>query len=143
MPNKGFTVIEIILIIGILAIIFGLGFPIVFDFYKNYQFKTEQDQFISFLEIARNLSMTNLNQSQHGVFQNNDNFIIFEGNSFATRNQSQDQIFPRSKAVSVSGPSEIIFNVISGQATSSLYIFTNGKTSSNVYVNKEGQIDWQ
>jgi len=143
MFNKGFTVIEIILIVGILAIIFGMGFPIAFDFYKNYQFQAEQDQFISLLEIARNLSMTNLNQSPHGVFQNNDNFIVFEGNSFATRNQSQDQIFPRSKSVSISGPSEIIFNIISGQATSSAYILNNGKISSNVYVNKEGQINWQ
>lgn len=142
MFNKGFTVIEIILIIGILVIIFSMSFPIAFDFYKNYQFQAEQDQFISLLEIARNLSMANLNQSPHGVFQDNDNFIIFEGNSFATRNQSQDQIFPRSKAISVSGPNEITFNAISGQAISSAYIFNNGKTSSNVYVNKEGQINW-
>ena len=130
------------LIIGILGIIFAMGLPITFDFYKNYQLQSEQNKFISFLEIARNSAMTNFNQSSHGVYWDNDNFIIFEGSNFASRDQGQDQNFPRAKMISVSGPSEITFNALSGQATSSAFVFNNGGKYSNVYVNQEGQINW-
>lgn len=143
MPNKGFTIIEITLFIGILVIVFALGIPVTFDFYRDYQLQAEQDKFISLLEMARNSAMTNLNQSPHGLYRDNDNFFIFEGSSFAARNQSQDQDFPRTKMISISGPNEIVFNSLSGQVTSSVFSFTNGKRSSNIYVNQEGQINWQ
>lgn len=142
MPKKGFTILEIMLIIGILVIIFSLGLPITFDFYKNYQLQAEGDKFISLLEMTRNSSMVNLNQFPHGIYWDNDNFIIFEGSSFATRNQSQDQNFPRAKTISISGPNEIIFNSLSGQITSSTFVFNNGDKSFNIYVNQEGQINW-
>jgi len=87
--------------------------------------------------------MINLNQLPHGIYRDNDNFVIFEGNSFAARNQSQDQNFPRAKTISVAGPNEIIFNSLSGQADSSAFVFNNGIKSFNIYVNQEGQINWQ
>ena len=142
MFQKGFTILELMLVIGVLVIIVSLGFPIAFDFYKNYQLQAERDRFISLLETTRNSSMINLNQASHGVHWDNDNFITFEGSSFATRNQSQDQNFPRAKTISVAGPNEIIFNSLSGQADSSIFVFNNGVKSFNVYVNQEGQINW-
>lgn len=143
MSTKGFTILELMLIIGILVVILSLGLPITFDFYKNYQLQAEGEKFISLLETTRNSSMINLNQLPHGVYRDNDNFVIFEGNNFAARNQSQDQNFPRAKIISVAGPDEIIFNPLSGQAISSAFIFNNGTKSFNVYVNQEGQINWQ
>lgn len=143
MSQKGFTILELMLVVGMLIVIFSLGFPIAFDFYKNYQLRAEGDKFISLLETTRNSSMINLNQLPHGIYRDNDNFIIFEGNSFAARNQSQDQNFPRAKTISVAGPNEIIFNSLSGQADSSAFVFNNGIKSFNVYVNQEGQINWQ
>ncbi len=142
MTKKGFTMIELMLIVGILVIIFSMGAPITFEFYQNYQLQSEENKFISFLETARNASMTNLNQLPHGVYRDDDNYIIFEGNSFAARNQIQDQNFPRAKTISVSGPSEIIFDSLSGQTVSSVFVFNNGIKSFNVYVNQEGQINW-
>lgn len=143
MSQKGFTILELMLVVGMLIVIFSLGFPIAFDFYKNYQLRAEGDKFISLLETTRNSSMINLNQLPHGIYRDNDNFIIFEGNSFAARNQSQDQNFPRAKTISVAGPNEIIFNSLSGQADSSAFVFNNGIKSFNIYVNQEGQINWQ
>ena len=37
MTKKGFTMIELMLIVGILVIIFSMGAPITFEFYQNYQ----------------------------------------------------------------------------------------------------------
>ena len=143
MFQKGFTILELMLVVGMLIVIFSLGFPIAFDFYKNYQLRAEGDKFISLLETTRNSSMINLGQLPHGIYRDNDNFITFEGSSFATRNQSQDQNFPRAKTISVAGPNEIIFNSLSGQTDSSAFVFNNGIKYFNVYVNQEGQINWQ
>ena len=142
MPQKGFTIIELMLVIGISVIIFSIGLPVAFEFHQNYQLQAEGDKFISLLKTTRNSSMVNLNQFPHGVYRDNDNFITFEGNSFAARNQSQDQNFPRAKTISVSGPNEVIFSSLSGQTASSIFIFNNGAKFFNVYVNQEGQINW-
>ena len=85
--------------------------------------------------------MTNLNQLPHGVYRDDDNYIIFEGNSLPRETKFRTKT-SRTKTISVSGPSEIIFDSLSGQTVSSVFVFNNGIKSFNVYVNKEGQINW-
>ena len=138
--NKGLTLIEILLAIGILGVIFGIGLPIGWDFYINCNFDSEVGTFISLLERARNSAMVNFNEASHGVWVDTDQLILFQGLSYAARDISQDRTFPRSASVIVSGPSEIVFSALSGQAASSTYNFSNATKNINIYVNSEGTI---
>ena len=140
--GRGFTIFEILIGMGILAVIFAIGLPISWNFYINYQFDSEVDTFVSVLEQARNSAMVNRNESPHGVYADANQFVIFQGVNYTGRDVSQDKIFPRSGNVNLNGPSEIVFSALSGQVSSTTYSFSRAQRSSNVYVNSEGAISF-
>ena len=58
----GFTLIEMVIFMGIAAIIFSIGLPVSWNFYLDYQLIYEQRTLNSLLGYARNLSMVNVNE---------------------------------------------------------------------------------
>src|SRR5438105_2008049 len=76
--TAGFTLIEIIIAIAILAIILTLGLFISFDFYKSYAFRSEKNIIVSVLQKARGQALNNINQARHGVSFQSGQYIIFE-----------------------------------------------------------------
>jgi len=146
MKLNGFTFLEVLITMGILGIIFAIGLPVGLDFYQRYQFDSEASLFISLLESTRNSAMVNLNESSHGVYIDTDDFVIFQGASYAARDTSQDQNFPRSGSMSVSpccgGLAEIVFSALSGQTASSTFTISHLQKSININVNAEGTISY-
>jgi Tfp pilus assembly protein FimT len=138
----GFTLIEVILTAGIMAVLLAVGLPVSLDFYNQYQFDSELDTLISVLESARNLAMINYNESAHGVYIGANNFIIFQGPSFASRNPAQDKNFPRNSVISITGASEVVFSALSGQTASTTFTVANAQRSVNINVNSEGTINY-
>ena len=138
--SAGFTIVEILISLTLLAAIFGLGFPVTWSFYGTYQFDSEAKVLVSVLEQARNSAMINRNQSAHGVFINDDQMTVFQGASYASRNTAMDKIFPRNSLIAISGPSEIVFSALSGQVSSSTYTVSYQHRSANIQANSYGTI---
>jgi len=136
----GFTFLEIILVVAILTVVFGLGIPILYQFYTRYQLDSEYQLLHSLLAQARNSAMINRNESSHGFFMDSNNFMVFQGSSYASRSASEDRIFPRSGAISVNGPAELVFSSLAGATASSTFILNNAYSQKTVYVNSEGLI---
>ena len=137
---SGFTAIEITIVVAILAALFSIGIPTGMDFYYTYQFDSEIDTFISVLEQSRNYSMINRYESSYGVYISSNDFVIFKGVGYALRDASQDKVFPRNSFINISGPQEIIFSPLSGEAASSTFSFSLNQKNFNVYVNSQGTI---
>ncbi|TSC81608.1 MAG: hypothetical protein G01um101419_788 [Parcubacteria group bacterium Gr01-1014_19] len=125
---------------GILVVLLGAGAPVAYNFYYQAQFESEYSLLFSILQQARNLAMINRNESAHGVYLESETFIVFQGSSFAARTASQDREFPRSTQVTISGPSEIVFAVLSGETASTTFSFSNSNYSRDIFVNTEGLI---
>ena len=140
--GRGFTIFEILIGMGILAVIFAIGLPISWNFYTNYQFDSEVGVFVSVLEQARNSAMVNRNESPHGVYAAPNQFVIFQGPSYAGRDIFQDRIFTRDGNININGPAELVFASLSGQTASTTYVFSRGQRSANVYINSEGTISF-
>jgi Tfp pilus assembly protein FimT len=141
--NFGFTLFEILVVMGILIILISLGLFISNDFYKGYNLRLERNTVVSILQKARNQSMSNIGQLNHGVYVSGDSFTIFQGPSYAARNISLDQIISSSPSITHSGINEIIFSQLSGQSSASGTItLNNGISSITIDVNYEGAISW-
>ncbi len=143
--KKGFTFIEIIMVVAILMMLAGLGFVFGIDFYKTYSIDTERNIVSSILQKARSRAQNNFNQSPHGVYFQSDNYyVIFQGNSFVARNVAYDQLVPKNQTISVSGISEIIFEQLSGDSSvAGDVILNNSRRISIISINNEGGINWQ
>lgn len=150
MPNpaakikmSGLTLIEVIISIGLLLIISGLGLTVGFDFYKTFALDSEQAVLISVLRAARNSSINNLNQTPQGIFIGSNNYTLFQGNSYATRDQQFDQKFTIAPSLSLSGLTEVVFAQLSGNSSQSGTITLNATGNARtITINSAGGINW-
>ena len=137
---RGFTVFEILIVMGIFTIMVGIAAPTQLGFYLNYQFDSETDLLTALLHQARNLSMVNYNEASHGLYVLSDQFVVFEGDSYAARVQANDKKYPRNTDVAVSGATEIVFTSLSGATASTTFNLNDTRKSRDIFVNPEGLI---
>ncbi len=136
----GLTLIEVLIVVGIIVVLLGAGAPVAYNFYYQAQFEAEYNLLFSILQQARNLAMANRNESAHGVYLESETFIVFQGSSFAARTASQDREFPRANSVTITGASEIVFTALGGETSSTTFSVSDSAHSRDLFVNSEGLI---
>lgn len=139
--SEGVTLIEIIVVVAIAGILLGAGIPLTWDFYMQSELRAERSNAVAYLRAARTRAMSNKGETAHGVAAAGDNFVIFEGPSYAGRNVSRDQLFPRSPGIIATGTTEVVFAQLSGRAASSTMLFASSSGGAAVRVNSEGLIE--
>ncbi|MEK7195319.1 MAG: hypothetical protein AAB655_01345, partial [Patescibacteria group bacterium] len=82
--------IEILVVMAIVTVLAGLGLWIGMDSFRGYSYRSERNRFISSLQKARLESMTNINESKHGVRVESDKYVIFEGDSYDSNPDSYE-----------------------------------------------------
>lgn len=151
--NGGFTLIEALVVMGILSMLGGLGLFLNLDTYRSLMFRSERDTLISAILKARSQSMNNMcigtgctDGKAHGVYVTKGKYVIFQGQSYATRDTSVDEaIYAQNDTVGFSSPSyEVVFAQLSGSVTTPLDIgFNDGAVHySTTSINTEGRVSW-
>ncbi len=145
----GFTLIEVLIAMVILAVIFSLGLFISFDFYKSYSARQERDVVISILQKARSQAMDNIDQSRHGVhFASPLQYVLFECNpatactSYTGADTSKNISIAPAYGVSITG-TDVVFDQLTGNCDNpaTITVTANGKTQT-ISINSQGRIDW-
>ncbi|MCX6743663.1 MAG: prepilin-type N-terminal cleavage/methylation domain-containing protein [Candidatus Parcubacteria bacterium] len=83
--NRGFSLIELIVVIGIIAILAIFLLPVSLNYYQREVLKKTEDQLVWLLKEARDNAINQKNGSYFGLYIANDNFIIFQGQSYSQR----------------------------------------------------------
>lgn len=168
--QPGFSLMEIVVVMGMLAMIAAMTAVVNIDTYRGYLFRSERNLTVTVLYKARSQSVSNLcmgifctDGRAHGVHFKLDadnnllGYVIFQCPAgptpciYISRDAydiAVDESVQTSGNVQFSGPEEIIFGQLSGQAVSNP-AETWGITLSNatghygaISVNSEGQVDW-
>lgn len=80
--NKGFTLMELIMVIVIFTIIMSVSFYFFSGFGKKEALEKDVAGLTSFLRDARLLAVASKNASAFGIHLQNDKAVLFEGNSY-------------------------------------------------------------
>ena len=141
--SRAFTILEMLVVFGIFAVIFAVTLPFTIETYRHHILSSETKNIVSVLRRAQGYSLTNSLESSFGVSLQGTQSVIFRGVNYANRIQSYDEIYPISGTVTVTGPSEIIFEQVSGRPNTSatITLVSEAKTQT-VTVNAQGVIDW-
>jgi len=141
--GAGFTIIEVVIVFAIFGMLLAIGLPIGLDAYRNYLLTSEVRNLLSILRRAENQAFANNRASPHGLSIQTDRFVLFQGSSYALRNQDFDEEYLKSGTVTTSGTAEIVFAQISGKPNASAtIILSNGLRSQTITINDEGTINW-
>lgn len=111
---KGFTLIEILITIFLIAILASFFVSVGLNFYKSQQLDTQTQAIIQTLRRAQSKAMSVEMDSSFGVYLTSDNYTLFKGDSYATRDIQYDEVFDLPQIIKISGLSEIVFLKVEG-----------------------------
>lgn len=146
--QKGLTLIEIMVVIGIFAMIASLGLFMDLSFLKSDILNSEQNIIVSTLEKARSRSMNNIYSVPHGFCYISPNYVIFRDGpgTRCVAGVSTNELVGANVGIadnpSTTFPGVIIFSQLAGTTTASSIHITDGVNSKDITINHEGRIDW-
>ena len=146
-PDAGFSILEILIVIGLAGLIAAGAFAVSLGAYQRYAFSAERDLLVSLLQRARSQALANINESAHGLVIENDSFIAYEDTDESGDFDAGEETLsvPRSSAVAASGDLEFLFAQLSGEALSAGTLTLTGPRSAVdeavVQVEDNGRID--
>ncbi len=141
--GAGFTLIEVLVVIGLLGLVASLGSAIGFDTLGRSATREERDTLVSLLWSARTRALANMHESAQGVHIDGGQYVLFEGPSYDI-SDPDNQMIPRNPAVTISGGPDIIFTQLSGGVSAGTGTLTmTGPTGmATVEINEAGRIEW-
>jgi prepilin-type N-terminal cleavage/methylation domain-containing protein len=142
MNQKGFTLIEILVVVALFVLLVAVSVIIAFDSINRSSVHGERDLIVLMLTGARTRALANVNQAKQGVYINNSTITLFEGDSYGSG--TNKRVTTRSSGVLVSpNPSEVVFDRVSGKIPSNVSItLTSEGKSAVIDINTEGRIEW-
>ena len=140
---KSFTLVEVLLVIGIIAILIAIIAPMGIDFYKNQQLDNSTQMIINTLRRAQLKAMSIELDANYGVYFTEGSYTLFKGNSFADRDVQYDELFELSSFISINEtPKEFVFSKFEGEPSINGDIFlTNGLDNQTININEIGRVN--
>ncbi len=112
--GEGFTLIELIITVALLTIIFSLGPFLDVAVLRDFQISQEAGHLEGNLRGLQFLALHQKNDSAFGIKFSEDRYLLFEGPSFARKNEIfRIHLLP--EGFIISGPEEIIFEKVTGK----------------------------
>ncbi|MBI2035962.1 MAG: prepilin-type N-terminal cleavage/methylation domain-containing protein [Candidatus Liptonbacteria bacterium] len=140
--NVGFTLIEILVTLGISSVLIAVGLFVTLDAYRVNSINSERDLMVSILEKARAKALANLYESPHGVRVDADSYVIFRGPTYSAYDPTNETI-PRGSGIIVTAPADFVFEQLTGNSSvSDVISLSDGARIEIISVNSEGRINW-
>ena len=144
--EKGFTLIEVLLIIAIIIALALLTLPIGINFYKTQQLDTVTNGIIQALRRAQLKAMSQTNDN-FGIYLGSGQtgqYSLFKGDSYEDR--TDEEVFDIINSISFSGVSEVVFSKLQGLPTltgsGDDIILTADSETRIININEIGRINY-
>jgi prepilin-type N-terminal cleavage/methylation domain-containing protein len=146
----GFTLLEVLVVMGLVTLILGATLFFDVNSYRGDAFRAERTNLVTALQTARANALDNINQAKHGVAINPNGYngyVIFEGDNYTVSNPTTRVAIPASYPVTLAStsPQEVVFAQLSGDTgfSGQLMLIDNERyATSTININYEGKIGW-
>ncbi len=137
----GFNLIELMLVVVLIGIITGIFLPTFSRLFYRNNLDSAYQKIKSELYRAQSFARASKNDSDWGVYFNNDEIILFAGTSYTNRDASLDQIEKINNQVNISGLSQIVFEKYSGLTLNpGQIIISHNEESLSIDINEKSLI---
>lgn len=143
--QHGFTLLEVLLSVGIITALAGLSLPVFMSFNNRNDLDLAAQVVADSLRRAEVYSRGVSGDSQWGVKVQPGAVVLFKGATYATRNTDYDETTSISGALTVGGSDETVFSKL-GAAPSGASSIVLASSSINetrtVTINAKGMVDY-
>lgn len=135
--------VEIIIVLSITTLLFYISSTIYVNIRSYTGFEIAKLNIIQSIRNAQSNSQKTKNDSAWGIKISADSVTVFEGNSYASRNTGSDKVLDFSSGIVTSGPSEIVFDKITGSTDDIGTIIISGYNFTNqIHINEKGTLTY-
>lgn len=140
---RGFTLLEVLLSVGIITILTGIMLPVYRPFQTQNNLDVAAQIITQTLHRAQVLSQSGQSDARWGVFVQSGSVTLFQGVTYANRNTSFDELYEISTAIVISGTQEFVFTKLRGElsAGSASITLSTESQSRTLSVNNKGMIN--
>lgn len=124
--RRGFTLAELLVVIGITLIVSAVSIPL-YSYFQGFQtLESARENVLAQVQQARLRAVAGLSQSNHGLYFDNDSYTLYQGDSYASRDQGEDESYQLPDNIVFSGLNEINFIQKTGVPSSEgILVLTN------------------
>jgi len=149
--NKGFTLLEILIALGILAMILTIVFFSFSKLNSSQALDKSADLVVSVLEEARSHTLSSVGASQYGVYLDEFEITLFKGTTYvpldADNKVTALNTFVAIRDVDLSGGgSSVVFKRLTGSTdevgTAEVYLKTDPSTFRTITISSTGVVEW-
>ncbi len=140
--KSGFTLFEVLIVIGIGTLLLSLTLPIGLRFYQVQVADEAGEGVLSALRNAETAARHGKHDSSFGVKFLSDRYVLFEGVSYALRTTGEDQLFVLPSGAAVTSTyDEVVFLESTGRvsATGTVSTEINGRART-FFIEQSGVI---
>ena len=140
---KGFTLIEIMLVVALMIVIGSISVPV----YQSFQVKNNLDvatyTIVQTLRRAQVLSQSGVGDETWGVHIESGSAVLFKGANYASRDISTDEVFEISTNIAPTGIADIVFSKLLGepQTTGDIILTTSNNDTKTITINAKGTVE--
>ncbi len=145
--NTGLTLMELLIIIGILVLLLVAGTSTLSVYRQRQVLSKETETVIETLLEARNLTIVSKNASSYGVHLDTSSITLFAGPSYSSTNPA-NKIYNLSSGITLqktlpSGGSDLIFSRLTGETNQSgtALVDVMGTSSTTIRIYKTGVVE--
>ena len=153
--KTGFALLELLIVLGILAVILLLSIPGINLLLKTSLLSTTSEEIITVLKTAQNDTLSSQNNSQYGVYfkttTSPNQYILFKGSNYTNRDTSFDKTYyldssVQFSSVNVGANNEIVFDRLVGSTANSgsvtLQLTTDASQTKTMYIDNSGVVGY-
>lgn len=154
--NFGVTLIELLVIIGILVVLTAMAIPTFLFFQKESDLNNSAEEIINVLRLAQNKTLASEEASQWGVYFTTSTsphqYVLFKGADYDFRDTSFDQVHKLPKSIEIyelnfedNATSSIVFERVTGTSAAptqsvSLRLKTDTSKTKTIDIESSGQV---
>ncbi len=152
--GAGFTLVELLVVMGIFIILALVAFSSVRFFQRESDLNNSAERIINILRLSQNKTLASEGANQYGVYFSTstsvDQYILFKGSDYQSRATSFDETYQLAKVVEISvidltdGGWEIVFDKLTGETNQfgslSLQLKTDPGKKKIIYIENSGRV---
>lgn len=141
---QGFTLIEVLLSVAIIAILSGLSLPVYETFARRNDLDVAAQSTVETIRKAETFARGVNYDSVWGVYFTSASTTFFKGATYATRDTSFDEVVTLPGSITQSGLTEITFTKVNAipSVTGTLTMTSSTNSVRTIVINGEGSLEY-
>lgn len=140
--SHGFTLVEMLLSMGIITLLAGISLPIYISFETRNDLEVTSQSIVEMLRRAQTYARSVNGDSQWGVSVQSGTATLFKGATYATRDATYDET--NTSGLSSSGLSEIAFTKFDAtpSTTGTITLTASNNETRTITINAKGMVSY-